>query len=71
MTRHDGHAFAYSNGFSAVYFFSFLNPLGAIIFCVSLFKSFDYSTTIIGSLFTNTHQKFNLRRMDKFYECTT
>lgn len=54
MKRHDGHALAYSNGFSAVYLFSLL-------------KAFDHSATIICNLFTNTHQKFDMRRMDEFY----
>lgn len=66
MKKHDGHAFAYSSGFSAVNFFSFLNPKGAVYFCVYLFKDFVHRTTMIINLFANIHQKFYARRMDVF-----
>jgi len=44
MKIYAGQAKAYSSGFSAVYFFSFLNPLGAANFYAYLLK---YSSKIL------------------------
>lgn len=45
MKTYAGHAKAYLNMFSAGYFFLFLNPKGAVNFCICALKSFVIRAT--------------------------